>query len=440
MNDLERLKKKNLLERVGLFAKYNKTALISLIIIFVIIQVVASQLMSLSGTGDRISLKLQLNRTNEALNEMNVSLSQVYGEFEDQSEWLKDREKYKNTLDALQGRSEQISSELSVIERDLQAKDKDKIKAYLSLSKRENGLKLGIIEEINKSLSSVSEEMHEILQISQYLSTKSQSIVAYESKAEADLKERYQYLALVDEKGKTPSVKKRLNDAFTKINDCLADYKKTLKDVKVFDEESRDQYTLSELQSLKIATEKSDELITKTDQAIDFFDRYLKELQEQYYTVVIGQYRLADLDFITEPNPKFKEWQEKETYQDQEWYTEREYVGSRIVNNQQEDIYENVKKSRIVTKTRKVLKDNGLPRTITVSYDVYSYYYKVDKYTPQGVTTESIRSGQKHEKYDRNIESWDYKPYESVGYVRWKQLWNDEQGMIVGTNVKPKLE
>lgn len=440
MNNLERLKKKNHLERIGFFVKYNKFVIISLIIIVLIINLAISQIVGLAGSGSRILLKLQLDHAREELNEMNDSLLQVYGEFKSQSEWLKDRDKYKKTLDAIQGRSYQIETELNVVEKDLKAKNKEKISAYLKLSREENGLKSSIIEDMNNSLSSLSNEIDEILIISQYLTEKSQGILAYESKAELALKERYQYLAIIDEKGKTPNVKKRLNEAFTGINDSLSEYKKTIKDVKLFNEESRGHYSLSELQNLKIASEKTDELVAITDRAIDFFDRYLKELQDQYYTVVTEQYRMFDIDFIAEPNPQYKEWQEKETYQDQEWYTEREYVGSRIVNNRQEDIYEDVRKSRIVTKTRKVLKDNGLPRTITVAYDVYTYYCKADKYTPQGVTTESYYLGKKHEKYDHDIKSWDYSPSERIGYIQWKQLWNDEKGMIRGTDVKPKFE
>jgi hypothetical protein len=254
------------------------------------------------------------------------------------------------------------------------------------------------------------------------------------------VKSRYDNLQIIQSKGKTTAVKNKANQCFTAISNARTSFINGLNSLKSYTNADQGTCTLAELKDIKQEYQSQASLLANTDASIDIFDRYWNELHEQYYTIVKNQYSTRDTDYVTEPNPQYREWTDTETYQDTETYTERVYVGSRIVNDQQEDIYETVTKTRPVTRTRTVTKNNGQPQTISVPYDVYSFYFTVERHTLSGVTQTNVFTGKKHEKYDTSISVWSYEASQSSGYVEWKQLWNDDEGIVRGKNISPRLE
>lgn len=180
------------------------------------------------------------------------------------------------------------------------------------------------------------------------------------------------------------------------------------------------------------------------------FKKYYELLEEQYYTEVTNQSVSSNMAYETEPNPAFREWTETESYQDTETYYETEsYSGTcdettyktttTIVDGKavtrQVPVTKSVpctqtrkvQKTRPVTRTRSVTKDNGEPRTIEVPYTTFSFYYTLKTVKTSGETS--------NKEFSRSIKlqgtspsqpSYSYETKEQVGYIVWKEKWNDK--------------
>lgn len=441
MTDLQLLKRLNLLEKLGWIAKEKKKKVfivfIMILFVFFFISSVQSMIsMNQANTAENYITKseLRLDKVNSAINDISNRLknnSKLYKEYKLYSVELgEDKDSYKNLI-----------LELSVIKKDLS--DKEVKKVMYQFESEEGGKNISFsdkITAIEKSVESLNTETAEIIKLDKYLIAKYPKFSVYKKTLDDRVKLRYDNLNIIQSKGKNVTVKNKANLYFTKINDDKKSFINALTNLKEYTSAEQGTLTLDELRGEKKKYLSQATLLKNVDSSIDSFDEYWNELHEQYYTIVKNHYSTKSTDYVTEDNPKYKEWTETETYEDTETYTEKEYVGSRIVNDEKEDIYEDVTKERPVTRTRTITKDNGQPETISVSYDVYTFYYTVEKHTPYGVTETSEEVGEKHEKYDTSLNSWSYDESEEIGYIEWKQLWNDNSGILTGKNLSPRLE
>ncbi|MDX2303355.1 MAG: hypothetical protein NW226_11175 [Microscillaceae bacterium] len=180
-------------------------------------------------------------------------------------------------------------------------------------------------------------------------------------------------------------------------------------------------------------------------------DRYYNLLQVQFYTKIIAQYTRSTLTYESEPNPAFREWTETETYSDTETYyesqsysatcTETNYeTRTTIVNGKAVTRSvplshsvpctktRQVSKTRPVTRTRSITKNNGEARYVDVPYTTFSFYYTRERVTPQGKTQSEQNSGSIKLKGSNPSEpDYTYKTDEQIGYVIWKEKWNDQE-------------
>ncbi|QHI73851.1 hypothetical protein [Aminipila terrae] len=375
------------------------------------------------------------------LDKINSAITQGSNRLEQNSKLYKEYKLYSDRLDEEKEEYENLTSELEDIKEDF---DHKKIKKVLyQFQSEEDGNDTIFSEKVaamEKSVASFNKKTAEVIEIDKYLISQYPKFNAFKESLDERVKLRYDDLNIIQSKGKNVAVKNNVNMYFTQINDQKKRFINGLEHVKEYTSASQGSLSLNQLRHMKEKYLSQITLLKNVDSSIGTFDGYWGELHEQYYTVVKNHYSTRSTDYVTENNPKYKEWTETETYQDTETYTEKVYVGSRIVDDKKEDIYEDVTKQRPVTKTRTVTKNNGQPVTISVPYDVYTFYYTLEKHTPNGVTKTTKEVGDKHEKYDTSITSWDYNQDEEIGYVEWKQLWDDNSGILRGKNLSPRLE
>lgn len=440
MTDLQRLKNLNLLERVGWLVRRNprKALIASAAVLLSVIIILSIPGIISAGQSHRAEnyiaeSELRLNRVNSTIEDISVSLKKNAGLYKELDSYQYQLGKDKDNLQAL-------VSELSGIKKDLKSKEIKSVLNQFQSDKNKENLLPDKISTLEKNAERLSADITDIITIDTYLVSQYSTFGEYKDSINDCLKSRYENLSVIQSKGKTTSVKNKANQYFIAINKNTTNFINGFDTLKPYTSADQGTCTLPELKAIKQDYLFQATLLANTGSTIGAFDQYWNELHEQYYTIITNQYNTRSTDYVTEPNPQYRQWTETETYQDTETYTERVYVGSRIVNDQQEDIYETVTKTRPVTRTRTVNKDNGQPQMISVPYDVYSFYYTVERHTPSGVAETSVYAGKKHEKFDSSITAWSYQPNQSVGYIEWKQLWNDNGGIMTGKNISPSLE
>jgi len=441
IQDIKKLKSLDLREKLGWCIKKEpkKSLIISVISLMVFIFILSIPgIISLTKTH---AAKNYITQSEVRLTKINATLNNVSNRLEKNVLLYKEINLYKETLNTTSKNYQELNEELNQITGDFENKDIKKVLYQFKADKDDKRVLFSDkLTNIEKNVGSINTDTNDVINISTYLISQYETFVKYKNSVEGIVTSKYNKLSIIKEKGKTTSVKNKSNQYFTTIGNNKTIFIDGLGTLKPYIIKNQGTFTLNELKDIKSKYVSKATLLSNTDSSISIFDKYWTELNEQYYTVVKNQYSDKSTDYVTENNPSYKEWQETESYQDTETYTERVYVGSRVVGDSKEDIYETQTKTRPVTKTRTITKDNGQSRTISVPYDVYSHYYTLEKHTTSGVTKSKEYVGKKHAKYDSSIRSWSYATDEAVGYVVWKQLWNDNAGILKGKNISPGLE
>lgn len=440
MNDLQELKRLSLLERLGLFYIKHQKVVLGVFIAFLIL-VIGNRMLSITIARNEVVA------AEDYITQAQKHMQTIHSNLEGLSEYLSDNaghykafEAYKSQLSEKYKTYQNLEDRLADFDKDLNKKNTENI---LYNFEDKGNRKVSFPDEISlleKDLESFKLEIEDIVKLDSYLISESTKLSEDQETIVEKINSRHEKLSIIQSKGKTKAVKNKAKAYFDQMDSNLAKFKNSMVTIKPYTIYDQGSLTLDELKKLQQSYTSQRTLLDSIDGSIKNFDNYWNELQEQYYTVVIDQFVEKSTDYVEEANPEYSEWNETEYYESTEYYTEEVYVGSRIVGDKQQDIYERVTKERPVTKSRTVKKDNGEPKRISVPYDVYSYYYTVEKYTLLGSSEDNILAGSKHEKYDNAIKKWQYSFNQAVGFIRWKVKWNDNEGIVEGLNLNPKLE
>lgn len=441
MTDIQLLKRLTLWEKLGWLVKKRKKKVIKVIITILLVFFFISFIQSIVSTNQANVAENYITESEARLEQINSTINQVSNRLENNAKMYKEYEIYDEQIGEQKDDYESLTSELADIRKDFDHKEIKKVIYQFQHDEDEKNIIFSDkIAAMEKSVAGFNEKTAEVIELDKYLISKYPKFSEFKESLDDRLKLRFDNLNIIQSKGKNARVKNNANMYFTQINEQKKRFINGLDHVKEYTSDSHGSLSLTELRQMKEKYLLQNTLLKDVNSSIANFDNYWSELHSQYYTIVKNQYSTKSTDYVTENNPKYKEWTETETYEDTETYTEKVYVGSRIVDDQKEDIYEDVTKERPVTKTRTVTKNNGQPETISVPYDVYTFYYTVEMHRPNGVTSTSEEAGEKHEKYDTSVTSWDYNQSEEIGYVEWKKLWDDDAGILRGKNLSPRLE
>lgn len=441
MTDIQLLKRLTLWEKLGWLVKKRKKKVIKAIITILLVFFFISFIQSIVSANQVNVAENYITESEVRLNQVNSTINHLSKRLKDNSKLYKEYDLYLDKLGKEKDDYESLTSELADIKKDFDHKEIEKVMDQFQHDENEKNIIFSDkIAAMEKSVASFNEKTAEVIELDKYLISKYPKFSKFKESLDDRLKLRFDNLNIIQSKGKNARVKNNANMYFAQVNEQKKRFINGLDHVKEYTNDSHGSLSLTELRQMKEKYLLQNTLLKDVNSSISNFDNYWSELHSQYYTIVKNQYSTKSTDYVTENNPKYKEWTETETYEDTETYTEKVYVGSRIVDDQKEDIYEDVTKERPVTKTRTVTKNNGQPVTISVPYDVYTFYYTVEMHSPNGVTEDSEKAGEKHEKYDTSIKSWDYIESQEVGYTEWKQLWDDNSGILTGKNLSPRLE
>ena len=455
MKDIDRLKRLNFWEKLGFSIINNPKKMIAIAIAFVLI-------LGLIISSPYIIFSSKKHTAKNYLEKADIQIQQMITEHNQTEEFLqtnkklyKEYEIYKQNLKTYNDKLQELQDELANYNRKYETNQIEDILKSFSYYKDKTKTRELFTDKLNKhteDFKPLKDEIHEVYDLHNTLIANENNFKKLENTKGTIIKDREAQLSQVKIKGKNERVKDKTQRLFKDLTNRIDTFSSQYASSEKFDSSIEGKYDVRELRQ-KLNTQNAVlSSYNNVNSSISSFDDYWKELNEQYYTIVTKNYYEKETDYITEPNPNYREWTETEEYQTTETryktetYTERVYVGSRIVGDTKEDIYETVTKTRQVpyevpvTKTRIVTKNNGQPKTIRVPYAVYKHYYTIEKHTPNGVTKENVFVGKKHEKYDSFLKSWNYKMNEEVGYVVWKQLWNDNEGIVRGKNLNPRIE
>lgn len=455
MRDIDALKRKNLLEKVGFFIKEKPkdSLMIAISLMLVISLIIASPyfvFLSQKHTAQKL-----INEATEKVETLNKVHREAYNILNSNSNIYKDFDLYQLKLQAIGTKCQEFFQQVERYKRDFEKNDIKKILTELSHYKdkeKKRRLFQDEITEIKTKADAICNDIKEIYDTDTELKKFYKQFSSFENNITDILQDKENKLNQIFENGKTQRVKDYSNNLYDILEEDIDNFSDDFAKLEVYDASSEGKYDLTELRSLKQRYSTTLSLYNKVNNAIKDFDNYWNELHEQYYKIVTKHYYERRDDYVIEPNPLYREWMEEETYTDYETRyrtetrTERVYVGSRIVGDTQEDIYQTqtvtveVPYTVPVQKTRTVIKNNGQPRTVPVCYDEYHFFYTVETHTPTGVKTENIEVGKKHEKYDIAYRAWNYSEDQQIGYTVWKQLWNDNKDIKRGMNLKPVFE
>lgn len=440
MNDLQELKRLSLLERLGLFYNKHQKVVFGVFIAFLIF-VIGNRMLTITiARNEVVSAEDYITQAQKHMQTIHSNLEGLSDYLSDNAGHFKAYAAYKSQLSEKYKTYQNLEIRLDDFDKDLKKKNTENI---LYNFEDKGNRKVRFPDEISlleKDLESFKLEIEDIVKLDSYLITESSTLSDDQAAIVEKVNSRHEKLLIIQSKGKTKVVKNKAKAYFDQIDSNLLKFKNSMVTIKPYTIYDQGSLTLDELKRLQQSYTSQRTLLDNIDGSIKNFDNYWNELQEQYYTVVIDQFVEKSIDYVEEANSEYSEWNETEYYESTEYYTEEVYVGSRIVGDKQQDIYERVTKERPVTKSRTVRKDNGKPKRISVPYDVYSYYYTVEKYTSLGSNEDNILAGSKHEKYDNAIKKWQYSFNQAVGYIRWKVKWDDNEGIVEGMNLNPKLE
>lgn len=451
MNYVNRLKHRNLLEIIGFATKNHPKKVLSggVLLIFMLVAIFSTPHF------------IYMYKKNEAKNYIESAKSIITTIESKQHEaksklttyptMYKDYEKY---MTAIVEESKTLSTFQDAIQSyETKYNNKD-IEGILSDfdSKKSNNTLIHLAKKNSEEFEQTYIDINDVYQLNNELEKGYVTLANFSKQSDPSYVQMKTQNDEVQRNGITTRVKQKSQHLLVQVKSKNDKFAADLEQIFVYTKAEEGKFNILELKALQTKQNKVINTMKDALTAYDSFDAYWDELHEQYFTIVTDNYATRSSDYISELNPLYKEWTEQEKYQDtetkykSETYTERVYKGSRIVGDTKEDIYENVTKTKQVpyqvqvTKTRDVKKDNGQPRMVPVAYDLYQYYYKLEKHTPSGTETSEEYVGKKHAKFDYSIHSWNYEDHEKEGYVVWKQIWNDVEGIVKGENIRPKLK
>jgi hypothetical protein len=274
-----------------------------------------------------------------------------------------------------------------------------------------------------------------VYKLTNQLITNTKNTLAFKNSGQSMLDDKNKFVQIILNKGKNGRVKKNIQNKYSQIENNERDFLKKYDSVTKIEKKQIGQFSLSQLRDLLKNQNDLLKLLNKNKTLVSNFDNYYQELKNQYYTVVTRDYHRVSIDHVIEPNPAYHEWKETKTYQTTETrYKTESYKENNVTKTKKVPYTVNVTKKKTITK------NNGKTKTIAVPYEVYKYYYTIEKTTPNGETSDDIYVGKKHAKYDSFIHSWSYDDEQEEGYTVWKQKWNDNQGIVKGFDLYPKLE
>lgn len=438
--EIESLKKKNILERIGDgYLKNPKAYITKLIVGFL-----ALMLIILTPTIVK-NIKYSIN---------NGKIKSYVQDVEKYKSDIANVEKYLSTNEGYYKEYDKYSTSIKqeYKDRDKLIKDVNAVNYKSKKFKDEFAVCTKNFDKEKADLKAIKSELEEVVSITNEQTSLSSNILVVSDKYNKELPDLNKVNTDILANGKNNRVKDKSKTFVSNYENSYKNISAKINDFTKITTNEKGKYTLTELRSIKqknsyFADNYNGMLNQKSD-----YEKYYSLLLDQYFTIVTNNDYRRTSENVTESNPAFKEWTEQENYTDTETryktetenYTERVYKGSRVVGNTKEDIYENETKTRTkqvpyqvqVQKTRTVTKDNGQPRTIQVPYEVRYYYKEVKKTTPQGTTTDKIDLVKKHAKYDSL--SYSFSGNDRVGYTEWKQKYNDE--VLKGFNLNPHLE
>lgn len=451
MNYVNRLKHRNLWEILGFTTKNHPKKMISAGIAFVLV------LIAISSTPHFI----YMYNKNVAKNYIETAQSIVTG-IDTKNKEAKDKlttyqkiyKDYDTYMSVVASESETLSGFVDLLKSYHVRYEKKEIEGILSdfNSKKSKITLIDLAKRNQSEFEKTYADITSVYAINGDLQNQYRTLNAFGDQSKQVFEKVQNQNIEVQRKGKTARVKQKSKNLFEQVKSQKDNFTGSFGSLASYTKNDEGEYDLPGLKQLQSNQSSVISLMNTSKNAASSFDGFWNELHEQYYTFVADDYSTHSTDYVSEPNPLYKEWTEQEKYQDTETkyksesYTERVYKGSRINGDKKEDIYETVTKTRQVpyqvqvTKTRNVTKNNSQPRMVPIPYDVYKFYYKVEKHTSSGMTSSDEYVGKKHAKYDYSIRTWDYSDNEEEGYVVWKQLWNDSEGIVKGQNLHPTLE
>lgn len=457
MKQIKRLKRLNLLEKLGFFVKEKPKRAIGIGITSVLILFLIAFSPSLIALAKQNIASSYISQSEAQLLEIKSAIADEEAALDSNKSLYKDYDKYKKDISIFKSSYDDLNRELQKYKSFYKNKN---INAILSdFTKKKNSSKETfpeIIKKLSVDIAVSSGDVQEVMSIDNGLKDSLTTFSAYVSEIESLVADKYAKLQIVNQKGKNQRVKEKASLLFNTINLNKGTYLSSFEQLPKYSKDAEGKYDLYGLKGLKQRYDATQSNIAQAQESVKKFDSYYSELNVQYYTVVTRHFIRTNIDYVMENNPEYREWQEQENYTEKETrykdeqytVTERQYKGSRIVNGTKEDIYENVTLTKTrkvpytvdVQKTRTVTKNNGKPRTIQVPYQVYEYYYVVDRHDNNGVSKNENYAGKKHTKYDMFSTRWSYNSDQEVGYTVWKQLWNDDEGIVRGLNLNARLE
>jgi hypothetical protein len=451
LNYVKQLKRLNLPEMIGYAVKKHPRKVIGIASSVIIAIIIVSLIPQFIAISQKHIAKSYLDKSNQVLSEINQKTNETLALLENKKRIYKDYEIYLKDVQKEKTEYQAFSENLNALQKQYEQKD---IQAVLSRFNQKKP-QTNFLTQVKSNLNSFVGTYNDILEVDSLhasMLSDEEKFVAFKQsivKTSGGIKEK---LLQINQHAKSERIKNNAAQIIQSVennqNTFDSEYQKLFK----YTHSSEGTYNLDELRKLKTDQTNVAKIISQDIVLNRNFLSYWAELHEQNYTIVVDEYSDRSTENVSEPNPAYRQWTEQESYQDTETkyktesYTERTYVGSRVVGNSKEDIYENQTKTKQVpyqvqvTKTRSVSKNNGQPLTIPVPYDVYKYYFTLEKHGANNTTEEDVYVGQKHEKYDSQIRVWNYKDTEEKGYVVWKQLWNDNEDIKRGKNINPKLE
>lgn len=438
MDYIKRLKNKNILEKIGFLYKNNPKKAYGILFSLISIVVLISLTPWFYFLFQKNTAYAYIQNSYKSVNELVDNNNHVNDLLNKNKEIYKDWKYYLDLTKDFSNDNKQLENELEELNL---MYEENNISNILYCFNKENSDNFTLkINTVKEKYNTLINEVVYIKETSDYLIKSYVTLLDYKNNHHIPMEDLEDKFAKIKLNAKTKQVTDRsskLLDTFKNKNNNLLG---SISETNSFTKNDLGVFNYKELVEIhstyrNLMSDYNSVLLSKSS-----FLSYWDELQVQYYTKVVKHYYTRHDDYVSERNPNYREWTETETYQDTETYTEREYVGSRIVGDQKEDIYETVTKTRPVTKTMTVTKDNGQPRTISVRYDLYKHYYTLETTTQTGTNKENIYVGSKHEKYDSFIRGWNYDSDQEINYVEWKQLWNDNSDIKKGTNIKPYIE
>lgn len=434
--EIQYLKKKNFLEKIAILLNKHRTLVLlgSIGLPLLILLIYFGIQYAIQKQADTYLFEAQ-NAVNQTLNDISSRQNLI----QKQSEYFKEKKRYEQLLSAQKVHYEKKKEEVEDLRSEAAKVINQKFKnGYLETFKPD--------ENTQKTL----DEVQSVYDFQNKLIKDWETLAKQRTDMETKLKEDSLKNNTIQSNTTYGRVKQKSNQKLQSIGQAAQSFRQEYDISKPFQKSQigtvHYKEILNLLKLLENVQKKQGTFLTRNKD----FREYYQLLEEQYYTEVTDQSVSSNTAYETESNPAFREWTETESYQDTETYYETEsYSGTcdettyktttTIVDGKavtrEVPVTKSVpctktrevQKTRPVTRTRTVTKDNGEPRTIEVPYTTFSFYYTLKTVKTSGKTQSKEFSGSiKLQGTSPSQPSYTYESKENIGYIVWKEKWNDE--------------